>query len=546
MPILSTSSTRLDGSAVPFFCVGQQDPKHTAKRRVVPRGACLALAAAIAFGFAQQALAQQPAEAEPTEQRESEGPQVNFEAQVQPILATRCVQCHGPQKRSGGLRLDQRKFALEGGDTGRPILSGDLETNELYRRVSATDRSVRMPKNNDPLSSTDLETIRRWVAQGALWPDKESDSARDASWADGVLRWTDRMVLRYQYEYERAMPLAVGFILIQVVLFAIARAKAAYARQRAWTQGRARRFCKFSSEVRSRELTAAWLLSVAGVVISLLFIHQQKLNADVAQLRVARAAANSRWANSLFGSPPVPFRPDHSRQVAITYYRGNCERNKLLYNNGNYLTATFHVSLCDSKHEPIEVGDSLPDGKVFVRLEIVRAPGTTIDLFSRDLMSAVFLSKHFYETFDTELVDEPTRLETLEEDQRWVAYFPVGSPPTNENVETLEGLIYVFTGRIQNDTARGDPHYAIKYDLAFVDGKLSDNSDVWMNSFGNGAFANPEPPGKLPYREWFDYRPMPPIEGENTNDPKLLGVEEYVRKGLIKPTEPAEPPEPEN
>jgi hypothetical protein len=146
-------------------------------------------------------------------------------------------------------------------------------------------------------------------------------------------------------------------------------------------------------------------------------------------------------------------------------------------------------------------------------------------------MASVFLSEQFYDAKEESLRDKPTRLEVVEPAHRWVAYVPVGSLSEKK---TLKGLIYVYTGRIDGESVRGEPHYAIKYDLESSEGKLSDNSDVWMNSFGNSAVALPEPEGRIPYREWFDYRPIPPIVGENTKDPKLLGVEEYVRKGLIK------------
>src|SRR6266567_4169927 len=34
--------------------------------------------------------------------------QVNFAKDIQPILAHNCVECHGPEKQKGGLRLDQK------------------------------------------------------------------------------------------------------------------------------------------------------------------------------------------------------------------------------------------------------------------------------------------------------------------------------------------------------------------------------------------------------------------------------------------------------
>ena len=252
------------------------------------------------------------------------------------------------------------------------------------------------------------------------------------------------------------------------------------------------------------------------------------------RLQMARTTTNSSWTNSIYGSPPRPFRPDHPKQVAGTYYRGNCERNAELFNNGNYLTAIFRVSLCNSEHAQISVGDPLPTDGILLRLEIERRPGTTDFLYSEDLMASVFLSSHFYDDRPTMLADQPAQLESLEEGRRWVAFVPLGTPDAMGN---LQGLIYVYTGHVDKVTnsARGTIYYGISYDLKFADGKLTADSDLWMNSFGNSVFADPVPPGKLPYKEWFYYRPMPVITGENSKDPKLLGVEEYVKKGLIKP-----------
>jgi hypothetical protein len=231
-------------------------------------------------------------------------------------------------------------------------------------------------------------------------------------------------------------------------------------------------------------------------------------------------------------------RPDHPKQVAGTYYRGNCERNKELFNQGNYLTAIFRINLCDRDGGEVGVGDRLPDGGLFVRLEIERGPGTTDQLFTKELMGAAFLSQEFYGSSASKLRDAPVRLEVLERGRRWEARVPIGEPNA---AGTLGGLIYLYTGRIEHGTVRGDPHYGIQYDLVFADGALAAESDLWMSSFGNPAVVPPSPPGLIPFREWFDYRPIPAITGENSKDPKLLGVEEYVEKGLIE----AEPPQPD-
>ncbi len=489
---------------------------------------------------------QQPTVQEPAAEGGYEEPApapVDFATEIQPILATHCSGCHGPKKRSGGLRLDAFSFIAAGGDSARPILGGTLETNELYARVSSSERTYRMPKNAGPLPDEDVARIRRWVEEGAQWSEVRrgtSEAARQPfyeQWLISAAQLTDR----YRAEYTYSLPYIYALLAVQVLLLVIARCKAAYHKQRPWATGRAAGVCRFCSEVRARELGLVWLLSFSAVALAFMRGHARKVESALAQAEQFHARVESPWARTIYGSPPVPVRPDQPKQIAGTYYRGNCERNPELFNNGNYLTAVFHIDLCDARHQALQPGDPLPADGLWVRVELERAPGTADVLFSKELMASVFLSRTFYDSNFKTLQEPPVRLETVQEAQRWAAYFPIGSPDSSGKVA---GLIYVYTGRIENDMARGDPHYGIKYELVFAEGKLSADSDLWMNSFGNAVVASPEPVGKIPYREWFDFRPIPAITGTNTKDPKLLGVEEYVRKGLIKPQNVPQPEAP--
>src|SRR3954454_17970106 len=70
---------------------------------------------------------------------------IDFERDVQPILAAKCVRCHGPQTAEAGLRLDGRKSALSLLESGnRAIVPGKPTESEIMRRVAA-DPSERMP-----------------------------------------------------------------------------------------------------------------------------------------------------------------------------------------------------------------------------------------------------------------------------------------------------------------------------------------------------------------------------------------------------------------
>ncbi|MCU0875657.1 MAG: DUF1549 domain-containing protein, partial [Pirellulaceae bacterium] len=101
-------------------------------------------------------------------------PPVDFQTEVLPILSEHCNLCHGvdANQRQGGLRLDQRQAALRGGDSGTPaIVPGKPDDSELVRRITSTDEDQVMPppSHNKPLSANQIETLRRWLADGAAY-----------------------------------------------------------------------------------------------------------------------------------------------------------------------------------------------------------------------------------------------------------------------------------------------------------------------------------------------------------------------------------------
>ena len=104
-------------------------------------------------------------------------PQVDFATQVRPIFARVCFKCHGPEKQRGGLQLDSRNSVLKGGDSGEPaIVPGDPDASALLERVASDDSNLRMPPKGEPLAAGELALLKRWVAEGATWPETDASA----------------------------------------------------------------------------------------------------------------------------------------------------------------------------------------------------------------------------------------------------------------------------------------------------------------------------------------------------------------------------------
>ncbi len=95
-----------------------------------------------------------------------------FEKEVLPILQTHCFKCHGPEEQKSGLRLDSRAALLSGGDFGAAIVPGVAENSLLIEVISSSDDDVKMPPKGDRLTSEQIETLKKWIADGAVWPDQ--------------------------------------------------------------------------------------------------------------------------------------------------------------------------------------------------------------------------------------------------------------------------------------------------------------------------------------------------------------------------------------
>ena len=108
-------------------------------------------------------------------------PPVDFETQVRPLLAAYCYECHGPNLATpdADLRLDRKQFAFADRGGYHAIVPGEPAESELYLRVASEFAEDRMPPYaaGIELEVPEIDTIRRWILEGADWP--EEVDARD-------------------------------------------------------------------------------------------------------------------------------------------------------------------------------------------------------------------------------------------------------------------------------------------------------------------------------------------------------------------------------
>jgi hypothetical protein len=91
---------------------------------------------------------------------------IEFNRDIRPVLASKCYACHGPDedKREAGLRLDVREEAVK-----EVINPGQPEQSDFWKRITSHDPDEVMPPPSSPkpLSDSERQLFRQWIAEGA-------------------------------------------------------------------------------------------------------------------------------------------------------------------------------------------------------------------------------------------------------------------------------------------------------------------------------------------------------------------------------------------
>lgn len=90
---------------------------------------------------------------------------VFFEHVISPILEDKCLSCHNPSKKKGGLALHSKESILKGGREGLALVPGDLKKSEMFHRVTLNphDKEFMPPDGKTPLTKEEINLLSFWI-----------------------------------------------------------------------------------------------------------------------------------------------------------------------------------------------------------------------------------------------------------------------------------------------------------------------------------------------------------------------------------------------
>ena len=101
-------------------------------------------------------------------------PPVDFGRQIKPILADRCVECHHAESMLGDLNLQSGKLASRKRTGGPVIIPGAPDRSLLLVTLTLPAKDQKaMPATGHRIPMDEVSLIRRWILEGAKWPEGE-------------------------------------------------------------------------------------------------------------------------------------------------------------------------------------------------------------------------------------------------------------------------------------------------------------------------------------------------------------------------------------
>jgi len=106
-----------------------------------------------------------------------------YEKAIEPILAQKCVSCHGPEKIKGNLQLQSPELIIKGGKDGNILNGIQNEEALLLQRIHLpnTDEKHMPPDGKLQLTIEELNLLSKWVKAGGNFTKKISELTKTDS-----------------------------------------------------------------------------------------------------------------------------------------------------------------------------------------------------------------------------------------------------------------------------------------------------------------------------------------------------------------------------
>lgn len=105
---------------------------------------------------------------------------IDFQKQIAPLLTEKCLACHNPTQKKGGLDLTTRESLVAGGESGLTVTPGDPNLSLIIDYVSGD--KPKMPKTGDKLTPEEVALLTTWVKQELPWPKQVILDPSVATW----------------------------------------------------------------------------------------------------------------------------------------------------------------------------------------------------------------------------------------------------------------------------------------------------------------------------------------------------------------------------
>jgi mono/diheme cytochrome c family protein len=101
--------------------------------------------------------------------QEDDSSKVSYYQHIRPVFQAKCHGCHQPAKPEGDYVMTHFERLIQGGESGgKAILPGNAAQSYLVELITPVNGKAEMPRKEEPLSSVEIDLVRRWIDQGAI------------------------------------------------------------------------------------------------------------------------------------------------------------------------------------------------------------------------------------------------------------------------------------------------------------------------------------------------------------------------------------------